>query len=93
MTCPYSRIYWLKGEPRIGNPSFSAYVDSLGLSIYRTVNENDLVPHLAPEFLGYKHHGIEYWIDDSAGDVGMYSFIIFTIIRSTGYIFGLKGRC
>ncbi|RUS20570.1 Alpha/Beta hydrolase protein [Endogone sp. FLAS-F59071] len=57
------------GEPRVGDPSFSAYVDSLGLSIYRTINENDLVPHLAPESFGYMHHGIEYWIGDSAGDV------------------------
>ncbi|RUS31318.1 Alpha/Beta hydrolase protein [Jimgerdemannia flammicorona] len=58
------------GQPRIGNPAFSDYVDSLDLPIYRTINQNDVVPHMGPEAIGYKHHGTEYWIENSQGDVG-----------------------
>lgn len=58
------------GEPRIGNSAFATYVDSLDLNIYRSVNQNDIVPHLPPESWGYQHHGFEYWIEDAAGSVG-----------------------
>ncbi|RUP46939.1 hypothetical protein BC936DRAFT_146352 [Jimgerdemannia flammicorona] len=35
------------GESCVGNPTFSTYVDSL-----KAVNQNDIVPHLAPEAFG-----------------------------------------
>ncbi|RUP45633.1 A serine protease triad forms the catalytic Centre of A triacylglycerol lipase [Jimgerdemannia flammicorona] len=62
-------VIYTYGEPRVGDPTFSTYVDSLKLPFYRTVNRNDIVPHLPPESFGYKHHASEYWIEDSAGTV------------------------
>ncbi|RUS31207.1 Alpha/Beta hydrolase protein [Jimgerdemannia flammicorona] len=62
-------IVYTYGQPRIGNDAFSSYVDSLGLSIYRVINQNDIIPHYPPSPFNYKHHGTEYWIDDDQGDV------------------------
>ncbi|CAO3682261.1 unnamed protein product [Umbelopsis ramanniana] len=57
------------GEPRVGNPTFATYASGLGLNLKRTVNQNDIVPHLPPEDFGFLHEGNEYWITDSSNDI------------------------
>ncbi|RUS31125.1 Alpha/Beta hydrolase protein [Jimgerdemannia flammicorona] len=61
-------VVYTYGEPRVGNPAFSSYADSLSLKYYRTVNQNDIVSHLPPQSFGYKHHATEYWIEDIFGN-------------------------
>ncbi|KAJ3327128.1 hypothetical protein HDU76_012343 [Blyttiomyces sp. JEL0837] len=54
----------LYGLPRIGNKDFSDFVTSVGFaSVVRTVNQNDLVPHLPFEFMGFNHFAGERWIN------------------------------
>ncbi|KAI8320372.1 alpha/beta-hydrolase [Martensiomyces pterosporus] len=53
------------GMPRIGNDAWADGVDSLGLSIYRIVYENDIVPHIPFQWLGYKHFAQEVWVHDN----------------------------
>ncbi|KAJ1818447.1 hypothetical protein LPJ60_004321 [Coemansia sp. RSA 2675] len=50
------------GMPRIGNDAWANSVDKMGLPIYRVVYENDLVPHIPFQWLGYKHFSQEVWI-------------------------------
>lgn len=53
------------GMPRIGNDAWADAVDKMGLHIYRVVYENDLVPHIPFQWLGYKHFGEEVWIHNN----------------------------
>ncbi|KAJ2614617.1 hypothetical protein H4S08_001618 [Coemansia sp. RSA 1365] len=50
------------GMPRIGNDIWANSVDRLGIPIYRVVYENDLVPHIPFQWLGYRHFSQEVWI-------------------------------
>ncbi|KAJ2793672.1 hypothetical protein H4R20_006473, partial [Coemansia guatemalensis] len=50
------------GMPRIGNEAWADGVDKLGIPIYRVVYENDLVPHIPFQWLGYRHFSQEVWI-------------------------------
>lgn len=47
------------GSPRLGNKQ---YVKTTVLPHYRFVNSADIVPHIPPFFLGYRHHGTMYYI-------------------------------
>lgn len=51
------------GQPRVGNPSFAAYVERLiGVhNIFRAVHTFDGVVTLPPRLLGYEHYATEYW--------------------------------
>ncbi|KAJ3975207.1 alpha/beta-hydrolase [Lentinula raphanica] len=50
------------GAPRTGNKAFSAFVNqSMGEDAFRVVHTHDGVPTMIPRYLGYHHHGIEYW--------------------------------
>ncbi|KAI9366338.1 lipase [Pilaira anomala] len=49
------------GAPRVGNDQFAYYVDYTGLTIYRTVFDRDIVPHLPPQAFGFLHPGVEVW--------------------------------
>ncbi|KAI9204142.1 Alpha/Beta hydrolase protein [Polychytrium aggregatum] len=51
------------GSPRVGNLAFRNLVESFGVRFYRSVNYNDVVPHLPPESLQYVHVRTEYWIN------------------------------
>lgn len=48
------------GSPRVGT---KAYVKQLRTLHVRWVNNNDIVPHMPPWFLGYRHCGIEHYVD------------------------------
>lgn len=52
---------WNYGEPRVGNDVFSNYTtESLDI-LYRVINQHDIVPHLAPQNVGYHHVAREVW--------------------------------
>lgn len=46
------------GAPRCGNKRFTAQFDQLaGQTSFRLVNEADIIPDVAPKFLGFEHSG------------------------------------
>jgi triacylglycerol lipase len=45
------------GAPRVGDTKFEEIFNDRFANAYRVVNENDMVPHLPPEFLGFSHTG------------------------------------
>ena len=51
------------GSPRVGNEEFSDYFYSVfpDHTYYRVVHYNELVPHIPPSLIGYKHVGDEAW--------------------------------
>lgn len=50
------------GQVRTGNDVYAFWVnDKFGTNAYRSVHTTDIVPHLIPQAIGYRHHGIEYW--------------------------------
>lgn len=48
------------GSPRVGDKSFR---DDFFVPAYRFVNNNDIVPRVPPEVLGYEHVGLLKYID------------------------------
>ncbi|KAI0749978.1 lipase [Daedaleopsis nitida] len=53
------------GMPRVGDPEFAAWVDSLPISITHINNKKDIVPILPGRFLGYRHTSGEVHIQAS----------------------------
>jgi len=52
------------GAPRTGNKEFAQFVrNTLGTYAHRVVHTNDGVPTMIPTILGYRHHGVEYWLN------------------------------
>jgi len=51
------------GEPRNGNSDFGTYLFRFvnKANYFRVTHSNDGVPQVPPAFLGYTHHGDEYW--------------------------------
>jgi triacylglycerol lipase len=45
------------GAPRVGDNTFEEAFNQRFANAFRVVNEDDMVPHLPPEFLGYSHTG------------------------------------
>ncbi|KAL0076060.1 secreted triacylglycerol lipase [Phycomyces blakesleeanus] len=52
------------GGPRVGDPAFAHYVVRTGIPITRVIHNQDIVPHVPPQYLGFLHPGTEYWITD-----------------------------
>jgi triacylglycerol lipase len=48
------------GSPRVGNKRYINYVK---LRHYRFVNNNDIVTRVPPAWFGYRHNGIEVYLD------------------------------
>ncbi|KAJ7623873.1 alpha/beta-hydrolase [Mycena polygramma] len=71
------------GQPRTGDPQYAAFVEAtLGLAnIFRGVHTFDGVPTMLPEFLGYQHHGTEYWQFE---DPGLLTADETTVTKCTG---------
>jgi len=50
------------GAPRTGNKIFADFVNNkFGSNAFRVVHTSDGVPTMISTFLGYHHHGVEYW--------------------------------
>ncbi|KAI8613818.1 Alpha/Beta hydrolase protein [Chytriomyces sp. MP71] len=57
------------GQPRVGNPTFSNWVNAFNFSnTFRVTNQDDWTPHLPPLFSGFKHFHDEMWIATREGD-------------------------
>jgi len=52
---------WNFGEPRVGNHVFSNYTDGIIPTLWRVVNQRDIVPHLPPRDVGFHHVATEVW--------------------------------
>ncbi|ETW78687.1 Lipase, class 3, partial [Heterobasidion irregulare TC 32-1] len=51
------------GQPRTGNDKYAFWVnDIFGANAFRVVHTTDGVPTMIPTVLGYRHHGVEYWL-------------------------------
>ncbi|RKP33581.1 Alpha/Beta hydrolase protein, partial [Dimargaris cristalligena] len=50
------------GKPRVGNQEYADHYNSLDLDSLFVVNKDDIVPHLPPKTLGYRHENGENWI-------------------------------
>ncbi|KAJ2385493.1 hypothetical protein H4S02_004303 [Coemansia sp. RSA 2611] len=50
------------GQAKVGNPAFAAYMNGLGMPIYRVVNRGDIAPHLPYNNSRIVHFGTEVWI-------------------------------
>ncbi|TWT38133.1 Lipase (class 3) [Posidoniimonas corsicana] len=48
------------GAPRVGN---RRYVNHVKLNYFRWVNNNDIVPRVPPTWLGYRHAGVEVYLN------------------------------
>jgi len=90
------------GQPRVGNKDFAAYAESLpNLTTMRLVHYRDWVPNSGPTFLGYHHHGTEYYSttrwgkevvrckpEDSSCSSGTFpEFDLFLHLHCPGYTF------
>lgn len=54
---PWSRlVIFTYGQPRIGNPSFASYTNSLPVAMTRVTNEDDVIPFIPPSSSMYRHH-------------------------------------
>jgi triacylglycerol lipase len=54
------RALYTFGSPRVGNRRYVNYVQ---FEAYRWVNNNDIVPHVPPAWLGYRHKGQEVYLN------------------------------
>lgn len=49
------------GQPRVGLGNFASWFPNAGIPHFRVVNENDVVPHVPPEWTGFTHDATEMW--------------------------------
>ncbi|KAF7969395.1 hypothetical protein HWV62_27450 [Athelia sp. TMB] len=50
------------GQPRTGNDAYAYWInDQFGNQAFRSTHTNDGVPTIIPTWVGYRHHGTEYW--------------------------------
>lgn len=60
---PWEKIeVFTYGQPRTGDVAFARYVNSLPMHVTRVVNDNDIVPHILPEYGHFAHHGTEIYV-------------------------------
>jgi glycoside hydrolase-like protein/lipase (class 3) len=60
-----NQVLYTFASPMVGDATFAAAFDALGLTSWRIVNEPDLVPKAPGEILGYKHIGVEQAYDST----------------------------
>ena len=53
-----NQVLYTFASPMVGDATFAAAFDALGLTSWRIVNEPDLVPKAPGEILGYEHIGV-----------------------------------
>ncbi|KAJ9060185.1 hypothetical protein DSO57_1033580 [Entomophthora muscae] len=57
------------GQPRVGNFLFAHWFNQQPVMYTRVVNENDIVPHVPPLFVGYIHTHLETYIENNVSRV------------------------
>jgi hypothetical protein len=60
-----NQVLYTFASPMVGDATFVAAFDALGLNSWRIVNEPDLVPKAPGEFFGYEHIGVEQAYDST----------------------------
>ncbi|KAJ3415792.1 hypothetical protein HDV05_004064 [Chytridiales sp. JEL 0842] len=64
LTTPQQISLTTFGCPRTGNFEFSKLVSSIGFkSVRRVVHSLDAIVHYPPTTTGFRHHGVETWLD------------------------------
>lgn len=55
------------GQPRVGDQTFANFLNGRAQisSMFRVVNDHDIVPHLPPHLMGFRHAAREIWYTDS----------------------------
>ena len=74
------------GAPRVGN---KRYVNHVKLPYYRWVNNNDIVPRVPPRWLGYRHAGVEVYLN-RRGDISGVHGMLKARDRWWGFVSSLK---
>lgn len=74
------------GSPRVGN---ARYVNHVKLDYFRWVNNNDIVTHVPPAWMGYRHTGQELYIN-AYGRVREMTGWQRTKDRWRGFVMGVK---
>lgn len=64
---PEVRLYSF-GSPRVGNAAFAAWFAELVPVHWRFTHNRDIVPSVAPPYMGFWHVAREVWILDDAGE-------------------------
>lgn len=49
------------GQPRVGNAAFANYAASQISDSFRVIHYADIVPHVPPSAMDYRHHNYEVW--------------------------------
>jgi len=76
------------GSPRCGN---SQYVNHVGLTHYRWVNNNDVVTKVPPAWLGYRHTGEQMYLN-AYGKLRPMTKAQRTKDKWRGFVMGIKKR-
>lgn len=76
------------GSPRVGN---KRYINNAKINYLRWVNNNDIVTRSPPVWMGYRHTGIEMYLD-SEGRLKKLNPIQRSQDRWKGFIAGLKNK-
>jgi hypothetical protein len=64
----YDNVYvYNYGCPRVGNENFATYYNQLVPNTYRVINGKDVVPHVPPEYMGFRHPPTEVWENPADG--------------------------
>ncbi len=74
------------GSPRVGT---KRYINHAKVDYYRWVNNNDIVTHTPPAWMGYRHSGVEMYLD-SSGRLKKLNKIQRSADLWKGFIAGLK---
>lgn len=83
------RAVFSYGSPRVGN---KRYINHVPVPHTRWVNNNDIVTRVPPPFVGYRHNGVEFYIDGN-GDIRDRSGFSRVKDRTKAFWSGLrKGR-
>ena len=73
------------GSPRVG---FKKYCNSLGIIHHRFVNNNDIVTKVPLVIMGYRHHGIEHYMNRN-GKLSKVSGLAKAWDRIQGWLWGV----
>jgi triacylglycerol lipase len=74
------------GSPRVGD---KRYINFVKIDHYRFVNNNDIVTRVPPRWMGYRHCGLEVYIDRN-GNMGHLHYLMKRRDRWRGFFKGLR---
>lgn len=84
--CPNPAELYTYGSPRVGNKRFVNFVK---LTHYRWVHNNDIVTRVPPPWMGYRHTGVEMYLDRN-GNLRRLDRVAKRADRWRGFLRGLR---